>query len=146
MNFLVLISVCHEMLFFFVTSCIEYKSNVKFLLFSSNEIDDVNDIFPKLSAYLQLASNSALKGAPNAKSKTPPLLDIKTSPPSSPSSESSINVATTNVSSNTSISSTVATSVKNTSSTTTISGNKISLVPTKILMKPSTAVRAIHFN
>lgn len=95
----------------------------------SQEIDDVNDIFPKLSAYLQLASNSALKGAPNIKatSKSPLLLDIKASPPSSPMSEPASLTDDITLPVTTSASATVSNSTALTptsSCATTISGNK----------------------
>lgn len=101
---------------------------LKFVDFSQ-EIDDVNDIFPKLSAYLQLASNSALKGAPNVSttSKSPLLLDIKTSPPSSPISEPASPISHTASSSTTSASSIISSSTTITtasSTTATISGSK----------------------
>lgn len=119
--------------------------------FISNEIDDVNDIFPKLSAYLQLASNSALKGAPNSSGsgKSTPPLDIKTSPPSSPISDSEplspasprINsTSTITLSSCTPTPSTAASSNGNNSAT--VSGNKISLVPTNYLMKQTVTSQA----
>lgn len=103
--------------------------------FYRQEIDDVNDIFPKLSAYLQLASNSALKGAPNAKatSKSPSLLlDIKQSPPSSPISEPAspsnsrgAGGPTANSSASPSTTSSTATATTSTStSSTTITGSK----------------------
>lgn len=90
------------------------------IIFDSQEIDDVNDIFPKLSAYLQLASNSALKGAPNIKATTSTLLDIKTSPPSSPISESPQSPSIIDTSSAT----TSASMAVTTSTTTAISGSK----------------------
>lgn len=106
-----------------------------------NEIDDVNDIFPKLSAYLQLASNSALKGAPKA-NKTPPLLDIKQSPPSSPS-DVTAKMLLTSALATTNSSSTITTTSTSTATTSTSASapttNKISLVPTNILMKPNTS-------
>lgn len=121
-----------------------YLLSIKFVFRSccSNEIEDVNDIFPKLSAYLQLASNSALKGSTN-QCKTPPLLDIKQSPPSSPSEASPkpdtsfqpiVVTTTVPTSSSSSLSSTVT---SNGSITSTTATSKISLVPTNILMKPS---------
>lgn len=106
-----------------------------------NEIDDVNDIFPKLSAYLQLASNSALKGAPKA-NKTPPLLDIKQSPPSSPSDITAKMLLATALAPSNSTSTTTATSASATIASTNASApttNKISLVPTNYLMKPNTS-------
>lgn len=104
----------------------------------SNEIDDVNDIFPKLSAYLQLASNSALKGAPSNKSssKSPPLLDIKTSPPSSPDSGHTSPAPTKTNASSANTSSMMTTTTATTTTSSGIIGSKISLVPTNILMKP----------
>lgn len=92
----------------------------------------MNDIFPKLSAYLQLASNSALKGAPKEPAdKAPPLLDIKQSPPSSPvpPTPSSPVIVT---------SAPAGSSMAITSALTTTTTSKISLVPTNILMKPQT--------
>lgn len=83
-----------------------------------------------------MASNSALKGAPNnkASSKSPPLIDIKTSPPSSPGSGTS-----TPPQSKTTIPSTIVAATSTTTNTTSnVVGSKISLVPTNILMKPST--------
>ncbi|XP_031630948.1 uncharacterized protein LOC116345611 [Contarinia nasturtii] len=114
---------------------------------NDQEIDDVNDIFPKLSAYLQLASNSALKGATNsnATSKSPLLLDIKTSPPSSPISEPASPKSPTTPSATTSASTTASNLTATTtvsSSATTLGANKISLVPTNILMKPSVSVQS----
>lgn len=117
-----------------------------FLFFSSfrrNENDDVNDIFPKLSAYLQLASNSALKGAPShqkpsngTNNNSSPILDIKTSPPSSPTEVTKMIVATPiSTAANTT---TAAATTSTTTTTASNTANKISLVPTNILMKPTT--------
>lgn len=97
----------------------------------------MNDIFPKLSAYLQLASNSALKGAPtqaNTNNNNTPLLDIKTSPPSSPAEVTKMILATPLSTTNSTVSATSTT----VTTTTTSNTNKISLVPTNILMKPTT--------
>lgn len=138
-------------------------------------MDDVNDIFPKLSYYLQLASNSALKGAV-APTKTPandgsttPVMDIKTSPPPSPipEDESSppVTVAKIPATSNphpqvtttttkmiltpisvaSSLASIVSGAVGASTFTTTSASsltNKISLVPTNILMKPSVSTHS----
>lgn len=106
----------------------------------------MNDIFPKLSAYLQLASNSALKGAPthaksNNSNNNTPLLDIKTSPPSSPTEVTKMILATpiTTTNSTAAMASTAAaSSITTTAATTTSNTSKISLVPTNILMKPAT--------
>lgn len=128
-----------------------YKFHFYIIHLYSNEIDDVNDIFPKLSAYLQLASNSALKGAPNSSGsgKSTPPLDIKTSPPSSPISDSEPlspaspkihSTATITLSTSTPTPSTAVPS--NGTSSATISGNKISLVPTNYLMKPTVTSQA----
>lgn len=132
---------------------INLKNNI-FILLYSQEIDDVNDIFPKLSAYLQLASNSALKGAPDIKATTSKSLDIKTSPPSSPFSDSPQS-PTANI--NTSTATAVTTSTTSTASIGSKSKKNfyidfigiiiiyhylmfvlVSLVPTNILMKPTT--------
>lgn len=137
----------------------------------SDEVDDVNDIFPKLSYYLQLASNSALKGAA-AQSKTAandgsgtPVLEIKTSPPSSPLPDDEIitpvSIATIPVTSSATVvttsttkmilatpfsvpSSMIASSAASTLTTTSASSltNKISLVPTNILMKPTVSTHS----
>lgn len=101
--------------------------------FFRNEIEDVNDIFPKLSAYLQLASNSALKGSQkeSTNDKSSPILDIKQSPPSSPIPLTPTPSSPLAISSVSTIPSTISTS-----SNTTTTASKISLVPTNILMKP----------
>lgn len=134
----------------------------------SDEVDDVNDIFPKLSYYLQLTSNSALKGSNAAvvvaKSKAssgganaasdneiPQILNIKSSPPSSPVRENENAV----VSNGTAVTCGTTTAIKQmifatslnanlstTTMSTTTAGNKISLVPTNILMKPPGAISA----
>lgn len=136
-------------------------------IFCRIAVENVNEIFPKLSYYLQLTSNSALKGSTGTQStsESPTMMNItiKSSPPSSPIPDDEVidaepspnstpgsptmaepiptksTTATTKMILTTPIS---ACSIATTGNTTTTSTNKISLVPTNMLMKPATTTQA----
>ena len=96
-----------------------YYDTVMFKYYSSShKIENVNDIFPKLSQYLQLQTT-------NLPSLNAPQLDIKLSPPSSP--------VEVRIPSPEPLEEEALPKIVNATST---SNSKISLVPTNFLMKP----------
>ncbi|XP_037048103.1 platelet glycoprotein Ib alpha chain isoform X2 [Bradysia coprophila] len=98
---------------------------------AASDVADADDIFPKLSQYLQLASNQQLESKKRATSPKISDIKIKQSPPSTPATPTPVSTPTP-----TAITSTVTTTAPVVIKPTTQS-SKISLVPTNILMKPT---------
>lgn len=99
-------------------------------LLSRSDVADADDIFPKLSQYLQLASNQQSESKKSGNISPKIEIKIKQSPPSTPATptpvSSPISIATPTVTSSAPVVMKPATQP-----------SKISLVPTNILMKPN---------
>lgn len=103
---------------------------MKFL--SRSDVADADDIFPKLSQYLQLASNQQLES--KKREITPKIneIKIKQSPPSTPATPTPASTPSPISTAQTTVTSSAPVAIK-----PTTQPSKISLVPTNILMKPT---------
>lgn len=114
------------------TSGHKFRNFNIFQFLSRSDVADADDIFPKLSQYLQLASNQQLEAKKREISPKINDIKIKQSPPSTPPTPTPVSTPSPITVAAPTVTSTAPVVIKPSQS------SKISLVPTNILMKPTT--------